>query len=145
VKKVHRQSLWAKRVIATGALLVALGGSAAVGQANSEIASAFKLLTLQNGWTGGPFSTSLPAVAKINGIVYFKGAMSTSGSNPVAFTLPPALRPAKAVYVTVDLANAVPGRLIITPNGVVSVEPMTGFGFQYAATFTSLDGAHFAP
>jgi hypothetical protein len=50
-------------------------------------------------------------VRTISGIVHFKGAIATTGSNPVPFTLPSAFRPATAVFVPVDLCNATNGRL----------------------------------
>jgi hypothetical protein len=131
-------------VLATVALLLALGGSASVAQAdwaNPNIV--FTTLTLLNGWTGGPFSTSIPAVNKSNGIVKFKGAMSTLGTNPVAFQLPAAMRPHAAVYITVDMCNATNGRLFIDTNGVATVQAETNF--SNAQCFTSLDGASFAP
>ena len=107
-------------------------------------AATFTPLTLQNGWTNAPFSTSNAAVRTISGIVHFKGAIATAGTNPVPFTLPAAFRPATAVYVPVDLCNATNGRLDIQPTGVVTVEAEGGT-FGNAQCFTSLDGASFAP
>jgi hypothetical protein len=107
-------------------------------------ASGFTALTLQNGWTGGPFGTSAPAVSDVSGVVHFEGAIATSGTNPVAFTLPQALAPAADTYVKVDLCNATNGRLHITPSGVVDVEAEGG-AFSNAQCFTSLDGASFVP
>jgi hypothetical protein len=60
----------------------------------------------------------------------------------VAFTLPPAFRPATNVYVPVDLCDANKGRLDIAPSGVVSVQAEGSF--SDAQCFTSLDGASFA-
>jgi hypothetical protein len=101
-------------------------------------------LTLQNGWTSSPFGTSAPAVRTISGIVHFKGAIATSGTNPVPFTLPAAFRPVSVVFVPVDLCNATNGRLQIEPTGVVTVQAEGGT-FSNAACFTSLDGVSFAP
>jgi len=106
-------------------------------------ASSFTPLTLQNGWTGGPFGAAAPAVRVISGIVHFKGAIATTGSNPVPFTLPAGFRPAKVVFVPADLCNATGGRLQIEPTGVVTVQAEGG-AFSNAACFTSLDGASFA-
>jgi hypothetical protein len=108
-------------------------------------ASGFTALTLQNGWTGGPFSTSAPAVSDINGIAHFEGAIATSGTNPVAFTLPPALAPVADTYVKVDLCNATNGRLFIHTDGTVTVEQKIGDPFSNAQCFTSLDGVSFIP
>jgi hypothetical protein len=109
----------------------------------AKSASSFTSLTLQNGWTGAPFGTSNAQVRTITGIVHFKGAMATTGTNPVAFTLPSAFRPATAVYVPVDLCNGTNGRLFIQHNGVVTVQA-EGNTFANAQCFTSLDGVSFA-
>ena len=110
----------------------------------AKSASSFTPLTLQNGWTNSPFGTSAAAVRTISGIVHFKGAIATTGSNPVPFTLPAAFRPASPVFVPVDLCNATNGRLQIEPTGVVTVQAEGG-AFSNAACFTSLDGVSFAP
>jgi hypothetical protein len=109
----------------------------------AKSASSFTALTLQNGWTNAPFGTSNAAVRNIGGIIHFKGAIATSGTNPVVFTLPATFRPTSAVYVPVDLCNATNGRLFIQSNGVVTVQAEGGT-FSNAACFTSLDGASFA-
>lgn len=101
-------------------------------------------LTLVNGWTGAPFGTSAPAIRVIAGGVHFKGAMATTGTNPVAFTVPTAARPKTDVYIPLDLCNATNGRLHITPAGVADVE-VEGGVFSNAQCFTSLDGAWYGP
>jgi hypothetical protein len=101
-------------------------------------------LSPENGWTGGPFGTAPPRAIYAGGTVEFQGAMATSGTNPVAFTLPAALRPAYNVYVKVDMCGATNGRLDISPNGDVRVEPEAGV-WSNAQCFTSLDGASFIP
>jgi hypothetical protein len=110
----------------------------------SRSSSSFSALTLQNGWFKAPFGNSAPAARKISGIVYLKGAVATSGTNPVPFTLPAGFRPAGEVYVQVDLCTATNGRLQIEPDGVVIVQAEGGT-FANAACFTSLDGVSFAP
>jgi hypothetical protein len=99
-------------------------------------------LTLINGWTNGPFGTSAAMVENVSNIIRFKGAIATAGANPTPFILPAAYRPAKSVYVPVDMCNATNGRLYIQPNGVVTVQAETSF--SNAQCFTSLDGAQFA-
>ena len=106
-------------------------------------ATGFTGLTLQNGWTNAPFGTSNAAARNISGIIHFKGAVA-SGTSAVLFALPASFRPAKDVYVPVDLCDATNGRLHITPSGVVDVEPEGGT-FANAQCFTSLDGASFVP
>jgi hypothetical protein len=114
------------------------------GVAFAKTGSSFSALTLQNGWFKAPFGNSAPAARKISGIVYLKGAVATSGTNPVPFTLPAGFRPAGEVYVQVDLCTATNGRLQIEPDGVVIVQAEGGT-FANAACFTSLDGVSFAP
>jgi hypothetical protein len=132
------------RRIAIGAVC-ALGVMLPLGflGATAAQAATFTPLTLQNGWTNAPFGTSNAAVGTISGIVHFKGAIATTGTNAVAFTLPSAFRPATAVYVKVDLCNATNGRLFIQHNGVVTVQA-EGNTFSNAQCFTSLDGVSFA-
>jgi hypothetical protein len=130
----------------TVTLPMGLAGTAAA-QATTPapraLTSGWTSLTLQNGWTGAPFGTSAPAVRTISGIVHFKGAIATTGTNPVPFTLPAAFRPASVVFVPVDLCTTTNGRLQIEPTGVVTVQAEGG-AFSNAACFTSLDGASFA-
>lgn len=133
------------RRLAAGAWC-ALGLMIPLGLAGATAAEAatFTPLTLQNGWTNAPFSTSNAAVHTISGVMHFKGAIATTGTNSVAFTLPAGFRPATSVYVAVDLCGATNGRLFIQHSGVVSVEAEGGT-FSNAQCFTSLDGASFAP
>jgi hypothetical protein len=109
----------------------------------AKAATGFTGLTLENGWTNAPFSTSNAAVRTISGIVHFKGAVATSGTNSVITNLPPAFRPSTNVFIPVDLCDATNGRLVISPNGDVSVAQESP-GFTNASCFTSLDGASFA-
>jgi hypothetical protein len=102
----------------------------------------FQDLTLINGWTDNPFVTSPAAIGRISGVVYFRGAMATSGSNAQPFTLPSGFRPKTNVYVPIDLCNATKGRLFIQPSGSVTVQAENGT-FSNAQCFTSLDGASF--
>jgi hypothetical protein len=99
-------------------------------------------LTLINGWTGGPFGTQQPQAGNAYGIVYFQGAMSTSGSNATPFVLPVAFRPITNVYVPVDLCGASNGGLLIESTGAVTVQAEGGT-FSNAQCFTSLDGVSF--
>ncbi|HET7244626.1 MAG TPA: hypothetical protein VFJ07_07290 [Streptosporangiaceae bacterium] len=121
---------------ATAVILPLLGAGAAQAATPTP-------LTLKNGWTNAPFSTSKAAVRGINGVVYLKGAIATTGTNAVPFTLPANFHPGTDVYVPVDLCNAANGRLHITHSGVVDVEPEGTF--SDAQCFTSLDGVSFVP
>ena len=105
--------------------------------------TSFTALTLQNGWMNAPYGTSNAAVRNINGIVQFKGAIWTSGTNADPFVLPTGFRPTKHVYIPVDLCGGNKGRLDILPDGVVAVEAENS-AFTQAQWFTSLDGASFA-
>jgi hypothetical protein len=129
-------------LIATVALLVALGGTALAARPSSNPVPVFTRLALINGWTDGGFRTAKPAVAVISGIVHFKGAMSSSGSDSEAFILPAKFRPRNAVFVQVGMCDGTTGRLIIGTNGITSVHAENDF--TNAACFTSLDGASFA-
>ncbi|MGD1022157.1 MAG: hypothetical protein ABR880_05190 [Candidatus Sulfotelmatobacter sp.] len=100
-------------------------------------------LTLINGWSNAPFGTSIASVEEVSGIVKFRGAIATTGTNTEPFVLPPSLSPATAVYIPIDLCNATNGRLFIQPTGVVIVQAEGGT-FSNAQCFTSLDGASFA-
>jgi len=99
-------------------------------------------LTLVNGWANAPFSTSNAQFRLVSGVVHFKGAISTSGTNAVPFTMPAGVRPATDVYIPIDLCNAANGRIHITPSGVADIETAT---FSNAQCFTSLDGAWYVP
>ncbi len=131
---------------------IAVGALCAVGAllpvqffgATAAQAVTFTNLTLLNGWTAGPFSTGQPSVAIIGGIVHFRGAIATSGTNPEPFVLPASFRPSTNIFVPVDLCNATNGRLDIAPSGAVSVQQQSGDPFANAQCFTSLDGVTFA-
>jgi hypothetical protein len=134
----------------TGVVHVAAEGAFANAQCFTSLdgasfarnAAGFTPLTLINGWTNAPFSTSNAAFKNISGIVHFKGAIATSGTNTAPFVLPAGIRPDKVKYVPVDLCNAANGRLIINPNGTVIVQSEKLF--SSAQCFTSLDGAWYA-
>jgi hypothetical protein len=139
----------AVRVASAVVVMVPAGAvSAAAAHAAASGPGAFTVgwtrLRLQNGWTTEPFGTSAAAARVISGIVHLKGAIGTTGANPVPFTLPAAFRPAAVVFIPVDLCNATNGRLQVKPNGTVTVQAEGG-DFANAACFTSLDGASFAP
>ena len=76
--------------------------------------------------------------------IHLKGAIATSGTNSVPFTLPANFHPGTNVFVPIDLCDATNGRLFIQHNGVVSVEA-EGNNFSNAQCFTSLDGVSFIP
>ncbi len=103
----------------------------------------FTTLALKNGWHSYGSGTASAGARLISGVVHFRGAIKTSGTNPFLFTLPKALRPAHKVWTPVDLCNANNGRLYIQPSGVVQVQEEGGT-FKHASCFTSLDGAWFA-
>jgi hypothetical protein len=108
-------------------------------------ATGFTALALQNGWTDTTFGTRHPAVKYDSdaGIIRFEGAMSTAGTNMLAFTLPFTFAPSSAVFVPAGLCSASKGRLNIQPDGTVSVTEFDG-QFSEAQCFTSLEGVTFA-
>jgi hypothetical protein len=105
-------------------------------------ASSFTSLALLNGWTSYGSGTASPAARKISGIVYLEGAIKTTGTNPVAFTLPVGDRPSAYFNVKVDLCDTTNGYVYIAPSGKVSVVPEGG-NWGDASCFTSLDGVSF--
>src|SRR5215467_10408337 len=108
----------------------------------AKTASSFTALTPINGWAKYGQGTASPAARNISGIVYLRGAIHTSGTNQLAFILPPGDRPAYAVYVPVDQDDATNGRLVIHPDGTVYVDFESSW--SEAQYFTSLDGVSFA-
>ena len=129
------------RVQAEGAFSNAQCFTSLEGATYASTTAGFSGLTLQNGWTNDPPVTSIAVFGSLGGAMRFKGAIS-SGTNPVAFTLPAGFRPATNVYIPVDLCNATNGRLFIQPSGVATLQAENGT-FSNAQCFTSLDGAWF--
>jgi hypothetical protein len=103
--------------------------------------SGFSALVLINGWTEYGNGSANAAVKLTNGVVQFEGAIATSGTDAVPFVLPAAFRPAKEVFVPVDMCDATNGRLDIDPSGTVTVQAEGDF--STAQCFTSLDGVSF--
>jgi hypothetical protein len=99
----------------------------------------YHALKLRNGWQR-PAGERDPAARAVAGVVRFAGAI-TSGSDPEVFVLPAALRPSALSYVPVDMCGAANGRLVIAPDGTVTVE--AEHAFSNAACFTSLEGVSF--
>jgi len=127
----------------TGNFWMAQCGTSLEGASYALSPKSFTALTLQNGWMNAPSGTANAAVRNISGIVHFRGAIWTNGTNADPFVLPAGFRPAKNVYIPVDLCNGNNGRLYILPDGVVTVEAENG-DFSQAQCLTSLDGASFA-
>jgi hypothetical protein len=141
----RRRAAWLGRLVLFALVAMPAGAVALPQPALGAVAApsvTFTTLTLINGW--GTYSGSAsPAVADIAGIVYFKGAISTSDSNTndVAFVLPPAFRPAKNVDVPVDMCDSTEGELFIAPDG--ETQAISNGATSNATCFTSLDGASF--
>jgi len=100
-------------------------------------------LKLRHRWTNYSFGAATVALQSIDSMVHFQGAMHTGGKNPFPFILPVAYRPPGDVYVKADLCNATNGRLLIEPDGTVTVESQKQW--KNAKCFTSLDGISYAP
>jgi hypothetical protein len=141
VMKTRFMALAAKPLLIAIVLLAPLCGSA------SAAPLVWKTLQLVNAWeTYSQFSGDPAGAVDRNGIVHLKGAMfqvQVKGvQETLAFVLPPKLRPSRTVYVPVTLIVGRPGRLNITPDGLVNVQ--SGGAFNDAQQFTSLDGVTFA-
>jgi hypothetical protein len=102
----------------------------------------YKAAKLKNGWEDTIYGTAAPATNANAGMVSLEGAMSSSGSNVTAFTLPASQRPSATVYIPADMFGSTNGRLIIDTDGTVSVESETDN--SEAFDFTSLEGISFA-
>ena len=120
--------------------------AATAGLATAVPPLTFTPLSLQNGWTGGPFSTRTPAVARdVEGIVHLEGALAQAGTfNGAAFVLPAAERPGADAYLQVDMCNATSGRIYINASsGQVDIEVGGATTTGDAQCFTSLEGVTF--
>ncbi len=144
-RRLRQLAAWVASAVVITLPVVAVGASAAQAATSGPgvSTSGSTRLRLHNGWFSAPFGTSAAAARVISGIVHLKGAIATTGANPVPFTLSAAFRPAATVFIPVDLCNATNGRLQIQPSGTVTVQAEGG-NFANAACFTSLDGASFA-
>jgi hypothetical protein len=108
---------------------------------NPATPPAFTCFAPQNGWIGAPFGTRGPCARSSGGVVRLLGAVS-SGLSQTAFTLPVGMRPPFNTYVEADLFNGKQGRILIQPNGAVTIQPKGSF--DDAKLFTSFEGVHFS-
>lgn len=113
--------------------------------ATSVAALTWTNLTLENGWTGQCFDGGTPQISKSSeGIVYLRGVICTTASNPVAFNLPTGFAPSKTQWLPADECNGTTGRIDIMSSGVVVVDPAPGISYANSAgCFTSLSGAEY--
>lgn len=102
--------------------------------------SDFTSLSLQNGWTAGPFGTAAAGSRKIGEVVQLRGAVASGATSTIA-TLPVDRRPSADIYAPINLCDAKRGRLRISPAGVLTVS--TDSPFAAAQCFTSLEGVSF--
>jgi hypothetical protein len=118
------------------------GKTGAYGPCNGAIGQAFTPLALTGGWV--PYTTtSAPAIGiDCGGMVMFKGGMSSSGTDPAAFTVPVGYRPSGTIYVGLDQVVAHKGRLYVPTTGAAAIVAETTF--SNATSFTSLDGVSYA-
>jgi hypothetical protein len=128
--------------LAAGAACAAIVAPPAALAASKAPAVTFTHLTLINGWHTYP-GADRPAVADINGIITFKGDITTNGTNPVPFQLPKQFRPDTNVFLITALCSANEGRLDIQPDGMVQVEAEDN-EFSNAACVTELGGLSYA-
>ena len=122
---------------ANAGCFTSLEGASFVLSANSGTAP-----TLATGWTNGSFNSGPVRVRNDNGIARFSGATSL-GTGATVMTLPAQFRPATNVWLYVDFVGAGRGRVLVSPNGTVSVDPATASTLSAAESFLSLEGAEF--
>jgi len=140
---LHQAAVGAVCAAAVALPLISAAGAEAATSAPHALTSSWTSLALHNGWSDYGFGTAGPAVKNISGIVHFKGAIATQGTNQVPFTLPVGDRPGTEVAVPVDQSGATVGTLDLQPSGVVTVEAEDS-NWSNAQLLTSLDGASFA-
>jgi hypothetical protein len=105
-------------------------------------------LTLINNWTVWDTDRGAQYGMDAEGVVYFRGGIDNPGVFSSVFAvLPPAYRPVGGfAYVSTNFFGGTgPARIIINPNGNVSVDATSPATDANAADFTSLDGVSFAP
>jgi hypothetical protein len=83
-------------------------------------------LTLENGWTGGPFGTGAPAVGNLNGIVRFLGAMATGAPTPSPSSFRPASPPPRRCASRSTSATPTTGNSSSPPTARRPSTPRTG-------------------
>jgi hypothetical protein len=97
-------------------------------------------VALVNGWASRAFGSGFVRFRNDNGVIRFKGATS-GGTATKILTLPPAFKPATNVWMYVDTVSAKRGRLLVTPDGSVYVDPPSQLAD--AQGFLSFEGAEF--
>jgi hypothetical protein len=97
-------------------------------------------IALINGWQNYNNNRAPAWAIDAQGIVHFRGAIE-SGSVAQFATLPPAVRPASAIYVSTNMTSSAVGRIEIDPGGEAYVEAPGGLNL--AQDFTSLDGVSY--
>lgn len=112
--------------------------------AGSRTAVTFYPLTLQTGWTNAAFGDNYAGHSIFDSTVHLRGAVSApaNANLAVAFVLPSNARPSVNVFVPVTLCDAGKGRLLIEPNGNVSVV-VEGGNWSKAQCMVSLEGVSF--
>jgi hypothetical protein len=137
------------RVLPTGAVTVQAQSDFTSAQCFTSLdgisfatnSSGFSPVALINGWANYSPDTAAPAVKLVSGMVVFQGAIATTGTIAQAFILPVGMRPAKFVYIPIDMWGSQNGRILVAPNGTVTVEAENGF--DGAKGFVSLEGVSF--
>jgi hypothetical protein len=96
-----------------------LADGTAVREIDFRTVMTFAPLTLDPGWTGGSYSTFAPASALADGIVYLRGAMSSSAGTGSGrpFQMPVGQRPSATVTLPIGLCSSVKGTLQIEADG----------------------------
>lgn len=137
----------AERCLATVTKILTTGIAAAglnadyIAYAPSRANLHFYPLTLAAEWTPAAVGGNIPGYTKFDSAVHLRGTMKTTGTAPLAFTLPNGYRPDATVDIPITLCNGNKGRLEVKTDGTANVS--SDSTWAQAQCLTSLDGVQF--
>jgi hypothetical protein len=85
-------------------------------------AGGFAQVPLRNGWTNAPVGARTLAMKNDNGVIRFRGAVATTGTDMRPFVLPERHRPASLVYAPIDVCGGKKGHAVFLPDGTVLIQ-----------------------
>jgi hypothetical protein len=98
-------------------------------------ASGFASVPLRSGWTNTTAGTNTLAVKNDNGVIRFRGAVATTGTDMRPFVLPQQHRPATLVYTPIDVCGGKKGQAVFLPDGTVLIQLPTAVSPLCYASF----------